>query len=190
MWRYSSNAVAGTLEIGVFMGCGGSAGKEPICQRRRRKRRGFNPSVRKIPWRRKWQPTPVFLPGKVHGQGSLGRLRVHRVAESDTSELTHTLWTLGRVQACLQVARQIHYKYIWFKRPTGTAVNQVRNRVCEQHFLKLELQYRLSPLYFFTLFFSCFFHFLKKGTALYTISTTHTFISSSIRSPSLPWPYL
>ena len=34
-------------------------------------RPGFNPWVRKIPWRRKWQPTPVFLPGKFHGQRSL-----------------------------------------------------------------------------------------------------------------------
>ena len=32
---------------------------------------GFNPWVRKIPWRRKWQPTPVFLSGKCHGQRSL-----------------------------------------------------------------------------------------------------------------------
>ena len=31
----------------------------------------FNPCVRKIPWRRKRQSTPVFLPGKSHGQGSL-----------------------------------------------------------------------------------------------------------------------
>ena len=30
-----------------------------------------NPWVRKIPWRRKWQPTPVLLPGKSHGQRSL-----------------------------------------------------------------------------------------------------------------------
>ena len=35
------------------------------------KRRGFNPWVGKIPWRRKWQPTPVFLPGEFHGQRSL-----------------------------------------------------------------------------------------------------------------------
>ena len=28
----------------------------------------FNPWVRKIPWGRKWQPTPVFLPGKSHGR--------------------------------------------------------------------------------------------------------------------------
>ena len=33
---------------------------------------GFDPSVGKIPWRRKWQPTPVFLPGESYGQRSLG----------------------------------------------------------------------------------------------------------------------
>ena len=32
------------------------------------RRRGFNPWVREIPWRRKWQPTPVFSPGESHGQ--------------------------------------------------------------------------------------------------------------------------
>ena len=32
---------------------------------------GFNPWVGKIPWRRKWQPTPVLLPGKSHGWRSL-----------------------------------------------------------------------------------------------------------------------
>ena len=34
---------------------------------------GFDPWVGKIPWRRKWQPDPVFLPGKFHGQRSLVR---------------------------------------------------------------------------------------------------------------------
>ena len=37
----------------------------PVCQCRRRR---FYPWVGTIPWRRKWQPTPVFLPGKSHGQ--------------------------------------------------------------------------------------------------------------------------
>ena len=37
----------------------------------RYKKQGFDPWVRKIPWRRIWQPTPVFLPGKSHGQRSL-----------------------------------------------------------------------------------------------------------------------
>ena len=49
----------------------GSAGKEPTCQSRRCKRCGFDPWVRRILWRRKWQPTPVFLPRKSHGQRSL-----------------------------------------------------------------------------------------------------------------------
>ena len=44
------------------------SGKESACQCGRPK---FNPWVGKIPWRRKWQPTPVFLPGKSHGQRSL-----------------------------------------------------------------------------------------------------------------------
>ena len=35
------------------------------------RRHGFDPWVGKIPWRRRWQPTPVFLPVKSHGQGSL-----------------------------------------------------------------------------------------------------------------------
>ena len=39
--------------------------KKPTCQCRRP---GFDPWVRKIPWRRKWQPSPVFLSGKSHGQ--------------------------------------------------------------------------------------------------------------------------
>ena len=47
---------------------GGTRSKEPFCQCRRHTRCGFDPWVRKIPWRRAWQPTPVFLPGESHGQ--------------------------------------------------------------------------------------------------------------------------
>ena len=47
------------------------SGKESVCQCRRHRRFGFYLWVRKIAWRRKWQPTPVFLPGKSHGQRSL-----------------------------------------------------------------------------------------------------------------------
>ena len=43
---------------------GGASGKEPACQHRRRERHRFDPWVGKILWKRKWQPTPVFLPGK------------------------------------------------------------------------------------------------------------------------------
>ena len=44
------------------------SGEESTCQCRRHR---FDAWVGKIPWRRKWQPTPVFLLGKSHGQGSL-----------------------------------------------------------------------------------------------------------------------
>jgi len=43
------------------------SGKEFSCQCRRCRKLGFNPRVGKIPWKRKWQPTPVFLPRKFHG---------------------------------------------------------------------------------------------------------------------------
>ena len=49
----------------------GASGKEPACQRRKHKSRGFDPWVVKIPWRRARQPTPGFLPGESHGQRSL-----------------------------------------------------------------------------------------------------------------------
>ena len=47
------------------------SGKESACQCKRSRRHGFDPWVRKIPCRWEWQPTPVFLPGKSHGQRSL-----------------------------------------------------------------------------------------------------------------------
>ena len=50
---------------------GGTRGKEPACQCRRHRRRSFNPWFRKIPWKRAWKPTQVFLLGKSHGQRSL-----------------------------------------------------------------------------------------------------------------------
>ena len=52
-------------------------------------RQGFSPWVRKVPWRRKWQPTPVFMPGKFHGQrNTVGYHPQHR-KELDTTEHTH-----------------------------------------------------------------------------------------------------
>ena len=62
-------------------------------QCKRYRRCGFDPWVRKIPWRRAWQSTPVFLPGEFQRQRSLAGYTVHRVAKSLSwlSDWAHTL---------------------------------------------------------------------------------------------------
>ena len=51
--------------------------------------------VRKIPWRRKWQPIPVFLPGESHGQRSLAGYGPEDCQESDTTEATQQACNAG-----------------------------------------------------------------------------------------------
>ena len=53
----------------------------------------FHPWVGKIPWRREWQPTPVFLPGEFNGLRSLVRYSPCSLKESDTTEQLHTYTT-------------------------------------------------------------------------------------------------
>ena len=67
---------------------GNASGKEPTCQCRRHKRCKFDPWVRKIPWSRAWQPTPVFLPGEFCGQRSLVGYSPWGRKESYTTEAT------------------------------------------------------------------------------------------------------
>ena len=64
------------------------SGKESTCQCRRH---GFSPWVGKIPWRRKWQLTAVFLPGESHGQRSLVGYSPWSRTESDRTERTHVI---------------------------------------------------------------------------------------------------
>ena len=67
---------------------GGTSGKEPTCQYRRCKRHRFDPWVKKIPWKRARQPTPVFLPGEFQGQMSLvGYHPSGRRVQEDWSDL-------------------------------------------------------------------------------------------------------
>ena len=85
------------------------SGKESTCQYRRPK---FDPWVGKIPRRRTWQPTPVFLPGKPHGQRSLAGYSPGGSKESDsteqlsihiTMETVTVIWPLvkkGKFQVC------------------------------------------------------------------------------------------
>ena len=51
---------------------------------------GFDPWIGKIPWRRKWQPTPVFLPAESHGQRNLVGYRPWGHKESDRTEHART----------------------------------------------------------------------------------------------------
>ena len=64
------------------------SGKESTCQCRRLRRHGLDPWVGKIPWRRKWLPSPVFLPGESHGQRSLEGYSPQDCKESDITEVT------------------------------------------------------------------------------------------------------
>ena len=66
--------------------------KESACQCRRHKTNRFYPWVGKISWSKKWQPTPVFLPGKFHGQRRLVGYNTWGHKEPDTTEhvRTHT----------------------------------------------------------------------------------------------------
>ena len=62
---------------------GGTSGKEPACQCRRLKRLCFNLQIEIVPWRRAWQPTPLFLPGESHGRRSLVGYSPQAHTESD-----------------------------------------------------------------------------------------------------------
>ena len=77
------------------------SGKESTCQRMRCM---LSPWAGKIPWRRKWQPTPVFLPGKSHGQRSLvARVQGSQRVEHNwtcTYKWTIITWWITKYRAC------------------------------------------------------------------------------------------
>ena len=68
-----ADMVLGLTKLEGFLD--GASDKKSTCQCRSCRRHGFDPWVRNIPWSRKWQPTPVFLPGKFHRQRNLARLQ-------------------------------------------------------------------------------------------------------------------
>ena len=88
------------------------SGKDSACQCRRHKRCRFDPWVRKSPWSRKWQPTPVFSPEKFHGQRSPVGYSPWGCKESDTYMLSaidraesemHMPRLPGLKEACVQL---------------------------------------------------------------------------------------
>ena len=81
----------------------GTSGKEPACQCRRHKRHGFDSWLGKIPWRRSWQPTPIFLPGESPWTEKPRRLQcigLHRVG--------HDLSGLACMRVCIVTTVKIY----------------------------------------------------------------------------------
>ena len=90
-WHHRSDEHEFEQALGVGEGQGGLVccspwGCKELDMTERLNCTGFDPWVRKIPWRRKWQPTPVFLPGKSHGQRSLVGYTLWGHKELDTTE--------------------------------------------------------------------------------------------------------
>ena len=90
----------------------------------RLKRSGFDPWVRKNPWRRKWQPTPIFLPGKFHEQRSLADYSPWSPKEWDTTEhRTHThthkmllySYIIYILYITIHIVRTLYGTTDWFK---------------------------------------------------------------------------
>ena len=112
----------------------GAGGKEPTCQCRRYKTPGLNPWVRKTPWRRAWQPTPIFLPGESHGQRSLvgyspgvakswawlTRLNVHACTAYRRKD--QRIW---KHQLKLSITKYTHRKNTRKKKTFGTISNDL-----------------------------------------------------------------
>ena len=91
------------------------SGKESSCQGRRCRRPRLDFWVRKIPWRRKWHPAPLFLPGKSHGQRSLvdyspwGRQELYTIERA----CMH-VYVLAHTHSCTLVNCQPHETCAFF----------------------------------------------------------------------------
>ena len=87
----------------------GASSKEFACQARDARDIGSIP-VEKIPWSRKWHPTPVFLPGEFHGQRILAGYSARGCRESDTTE--HRAHGSGNSQSEVGIHRQTRSKRV------------------------------------------------------------------------------
>ena len=79
--------------------------KESACQCRRSK---FNSWVGKMPWRRKWQPTPVFWPGESQGQRSLEGFNTTQRLNNNNNKAT----SKSQLKVHLQFSQQVLYKLL------------------------------------------------------------------------------
>ena len=116
------------------------SGRESACQCRRCKRHKFNPCVRKILWRREWQPTPEFLPRKAHGQGAW-RATVHK---NTTEQLNrNNMSTLSILSWLTQVYKNL---YLWKNQPLSLFFKRVLTILGLLYFL-YKFQNQLAKFY-------------------------------------------
>ena len=123
--RQNFSLILGVELLGLIISIFNS-GKVPACQCRRPKSHRFNSRVGKIPWRRKWQSTPVFLPGESHRKRSLeGNSPLGRRVGHNLSNLAH-MQTYKKLPNCspkpvpfciltssVPVPSQPHQLYLW-----------------------------------------------------------------------------
>ena len=93
-------------------------------------------------WRRKWQPTPVFLPGESQGRGSLLGCRLWGHTESDTTEVTsltslnivklHFLYLPSLIRCCLNI------HYVTTALTDSSLVDLVRQKIVREEFSKVD----------------------------------------------------
>ena len=106
---------------------GRGSGKEPSCQCRKRKRRRFNPRVRKIPSRRKGGPTAVFLSGESHRQRCLagyspGGPRESHSTETELTRVPHPQGhTVGFLSKCTLSRRSVCWQHGGIRHPAGAS---------------------------------------------------------------------
>ena len=112
--HFNENSLRYTLTLAFP---GDASGKEPTCQCRKSKRCRFNPWVGKIPWRRAWQPNPVFLLGEspwTEETGGLQSMWWQRVRH-DWSDWAHTYKLISGYQHGITEAElgRVVYYYIF-----------------------------------------------------------------------------
>ena len=91
---------------------GGSGVKNPPANTGDPRDAGSVSGSGRSPWRRKWQPTPIFLPGKSQGQRSLAGYSPRGRKQLDKSECTHTHTRTQRINfSILQASRYYQKKY-------------------------------------------------------------------------------
>ena len=98
-----------------------------------------SPLLRKITWRRKWQPVPVFLPGKFHGQRSLAGYSPRGCKELGTTEHTQRGKTMSRYW--IKTKKAIHKKRrpaLEDMDPVNTLISDLASGLWDHRFLLLK----------------------------------------------------